>query len=96
MKKVSHQTENRAKNCNKMLLHRLATIDVLNHVLMNSKSCLDELLVILQRNGCVLPRDARALLKIPTSVETKTMLCGSYFYLGIAAGLRRILGEDIS
>ena len=60
-----------------------------------SKSCLDELLVILRRNGCVLPKDARTLLKTPTSVETKTMFGGSYVYLGIEAGLRRILVEEI-
>ena len=61
-----------------------------------SKSCLDELLVILRRYGCVLPRNARTLRKTPTSVETKTMFGGSYIYLGIAAGLRRTLGEEIS
>ena len=61
-----------------------------------SKSCLDELLVILRRNGCFLPKDARTLLKIRTSVETKTTLGGSYVYLGIAAGIRRNLGEEIS
>ena len=61
-----------------------------------SKSCLDELLVILRRYGCVLPKDARTLLKTPTSVETKTIFGGSYVYLGIAAGLRRILGEESS
>ena len=60
-----------------------------------SKSCLDELLVILQRNGCVLPKDARTLLKTPTSVETKRMFGGSYVYLGITARLRRILDEEI-
>ena len=59
------------------------------------QSCLDELLVILRRNGCVLPKDARTLLKTPTSVETKTMFGGSYVYLGIEAGLRRILVEEI-
>ena len=61
-----------------------------------SKSCLDELLVILRRNGCFLPKDARTLLKIRTSVETKTTLGGSYVYLGIAAGIRRNLSEEIS
>ena len=59
-----------------------------------SKSCLDELLVILLRYGCVLPKDARTLLKTRTSVETKTMFGGSYVYLGIAAGLRRILMKN--
>ena len=57
-----------------------------------SKSCLDELLVILRRNGCFLSKDARTLLKI----RTKTTLDGSYVYLGIAAGIRRNLGEEIS
>ena len=61
-----------------------------------SKSCLDEFLVILRRYGCVLPKDARALLKTPTPVETKTMFGGSYVNLGTAAGLRRILGEEFS
>ena len=61
-----------------------------------SKSCLDEFLVILRRYGCVLPKDARALLKTPTPVETKTMFGGSYVSLGTAAGLRRILGEEFS
>ena len=61
-----------------------------------SKSCLDELIVILQRNNCVLPKDVRTLLKTPTSVETKTMFGGSYVYVSISARLRRILGEEIS
>ena len=61
-----------------------------------SKSCLDELLVVLRRYGCVFPKDARTMLKTPSSVETKTMFGGSYVYLGIVAGLRRILGEEIS
>ena len=61
-----------------------------------SKLCLDELLVLLRRYGCVLPKDARTLLKTPISVENKTIFGGSYVYLGIAAGLRRILGEESS
>ena len=47
----------------------------------SSKSCLDELLVIFRRNGCVLPKDARTPLKTPTSVETKTMFRSSYVML---------------
>ena len=47
----------------------------------SSKSCLDELLVIFWRNGCVLPKDARTPLKTPTSVETKTMFGSSYVML---------------
>ena len=61
-----------------------------------SESCLNDLLVVLRRNGCVLLKDERTLLKTPTSVETKTMFDGSYIYLGIAAGFRRILGQEIS
>ena len=47
----------------------------------SSKSCLDELLVIFRRNGCVLPKDARTPLKTSTSVETKTMFGSSYVML---------------
>ena len=75
------------KNCNKIWLLGLNRC---------FKLCLDELLVILRRYGCVLPKDARTLLKTPTSVETKTMFGDSYVHLGIAAGLRRILGEESS
>lgn len=41
----------------------------------------------------VLPKDARSLVRTPTSIQTKVMACGKYFYFGIEKCINHLLDK---
>ena len=53
-----------------------------------SLSALDDLLIILRRVGLELPKDPRALLKIPTSYKVKEAGGGSFCYISLQTALK--------
>ncbi|CAC5362092.1 unnamed protein product [Mytilus coruscus] len=56
-----------------------------------TRSCLDELLVVLKSEGLQVPKDARTLLQTPKTVNSEEKCGGRYIYYGIKNGLVKIL-----
>lgn len=60
-----------------------------------TRSALNELLVILRKQGHRLPKDARALLHTPRTVEIVEKCGGKYLYLGLETGLLKLVCQNI-
>lgn len=58
-----------------------------------TRSCLDELLVVLKSEGLQVPKDARTLLQTPKTVNSEEKCGGHYIYYGIKNGLVKILND---
>lgn len=61
-----------------------------------SRAALNELLAILSSHNLSLPKDARTLLKTPTSVATVSKCGGEFVYLGIYNGIIRTLENNVN
>ena len=56
-----------------------------------TRTALNDLLDILQRNGHRLPKDARTLLKTPRSVQSIDKCGGHYIYFSLTSGILRYI-----
>lgn len=60
-----------------------------------TRSALNDLLVILRKQGHRLPKDARTLLRTPRTVEIVEKCGGKYLYLGLETGLLKLVCQNI-
>lgn len=60
-----------------------------------TRSALNDLLVILRKQGHRLPKDARTLLRTPRTVEIAEKCGGKYLYLGLETGLLKLVCQNI-